>query len=127
MLAATHQAEKRVYQPGSTIIRQGESVEYFFMISSGAVDILLNNPGCPEISLARLGKGQFFGEIELIHCENSIASARAAPGGPVELALLSKEVFQQFLRGSPPTLDIVEEVARIRLEENLEQNGDCGE
>ena len=127
MLAATHQAEKRVYQPGSTIIRQGESVEYFFMISSGAVDILLNNPGCQEISLARLGKGQFFGEIELIHCENSIASARAAPGGPVELALLSKEVFQQFLRGSPPTLDIVEEVARIRLEENLEQNGDCGE
>ncbi len=127
MLAATHQAEKRVYQPGSTIIRQSERVEYFFMVSSGAVDILLDNPGCPEISLARLGQGQFFGEVELMHSENSIASARAAPGEPVELALLPKEEFHQLLRGSPPTQDAVEKVARIRLEENLTQNGDCGE
>lgn len=127
MLAATHQAEKRVYQPGSTIIRQGERVEYFFMVASGAVDILLNNPGCPEISLARLGQGQFFGEVELMHSENSIASARAAPGGPVELALLSKEEFHQLLHGSQPTQDVVEKVARIRLEENLVQNGDCRE
>jgi ABC-type lipoprotein export system ATPase subunit len=127
MLEATHQAEKRVYQPGSTIIRQGERVEYFFMVASGAVDILLNNPGCPEITLARLGKGQFFGEVELMHSENSIASARAAPGGPVELALLSKNEFHQLLRGSLPTQDVVEKVARIRLEENLEQNGDCEE
>jgi ABC-type lipoprotein export system ATPase subunit len=127
MLAATHKAEKRVYQPGSTIIRQGERVEYFFMVASGAVDILLNNPGCPEILLARLGQGQFFGEVELMHSENSIASARAAPGGPVELALLSKEEFHQLLHGSPPTQNVIEKVARIRLEENLEQNGDCGE
>jgi CRP-like cAMP-binding protein len=102
-------------------------VEYFFMVASGAVDILLNNPGCPEISLARLGQGQFFGEVELMHSENSIASARAAPGGPVELALLSKEEFHQLLHGSQPTQDVVEKVARIRLEENLVQNGDCRE
>ena len=62
-----------------------------------------------------------------MHSENSIASARAAPGEPVELAFLSKEGFHQLLRGSQPTQDVVEKVARIRLEENLEQNGDCEE
>ncbi len=95
MLEATHQAEKRRYEPGSLIIQQGQQVDHFFMIASGEVDVVLSSPGCPEISLARLGEGQFFGEVELLHSENSIASVRAAATGPVELSLLSKNGFQQ--------------------------------
>ena len=123
MLQATHQAEKRRYQPGSVIIQQGEQVDHFFMIASGEVDIVLSSPGCPEISLARLGEGQFFGEVELLHSENSIASARAAATGPVELSLLPKDGFHELLRGSPPTQEMVATVARMRLEENRAQNG----
>jgi ABC-type lipoprotein export system ATPase subunit len=123
MLEATHQAEKRRYEPGSVIIEQGQQVDHFFMIASGEVDIVLNSPGCREISLACLGEGQFFGEVELLHSENSIASARAATTGPVELSLLPKNRFRQLLGGSPPTREVVEKVAKIRLEENLARNG----
>ncbi len=123
MLKATHQAEKRQYEPGSLILQQGKQVDHFFMIASGEVDVVLNSPGCPEITLARLGEGQFFGEVELLHSENSIASVRAATTGPVELSLLSKNGFRQLLGGSPSTQEMVAKVARTRREENLAQNG----
>ena len=102
-------------------------MDHFFMIASGEADVLLSSPGCPEISLARLGEGQFFGEVELLHSEHSIASVRAASTGPVELSLLSKNGFHQLLRRSPPTQEMVKRVAEMRLEENLAQNGDCEE
>jgi putative ABC transport system ATP-binding protein len=125
MLQATHQAERRLYEPGSTIIQQGQQVDHFFMIASGEVEIVLSSPGCPEISLACLGAGQFFGEVELLHSENSIASARAAATGSVALSLLPKIGFQQLLSGSPPTREMVAEVARMRLDENRARNGNC--
>ena len=87
--------------------------------------MILKNPDCPEISLARLGKGQYFGEVELIHNEDSIASVRASRGSEVELSLLPKEEFYRLLDGSPQTMDVIETVARTRLEENLAQNGGC--
>jgi CRP-like cAMP-binding protein len=97
------------------------------MIASGEVDVLLSSPGCPEISLARLGEGQFFGEVELLHSGNSIASVRAAVTGPVELSLLPKDGFHTLLRGSASTREMVAKVARMRLEENRAQNGNCEE
>lgn len=125
MLQATHQAQKQTFQPGTTIIEQGVQVEYFFMIAEGEVDVVLKNPGCPEIALARLGKGQFFGDVELIHNENSIASVRAALSGPVQLSMLPRSTFENLLDSSPQTQDVVEKVAAMRLQENLSRNGGC--
>jgi putative ABC transport system ATP-binding protein len=127
MLEATHQAEKRRYEPGATILHQGRQVDHFFMIASGAVDVVLNSPGCPEVSLACLGPGQFFGEVELLHSKDSIASVRASTSGPVELSLLPKEGFRQLLGGSPPTREMMAQVARARLTENLARNDNCEE
>jgi ABC-type lipoprotein export system ATPase subunit len=125
MLAATHEAERRIYEPGAVILAQGQAVDHFFMIASGEVDIVLSSPGCPEMSLARLGEGQFFGEVELLHGQGSIASARAGTSGPVELSLLPKNGFQRLLQQSRSTQEMVAEVARQRQAENLARNGDC--
>ena len=127
MLQVTHQAERRRYEPGSVIIRQGKQVDHFFMIASGQVDVVCRSPGCPEVSLACLGEAQFFGEVELLHSAHSIASVRAAATGPVELSLLPKDGFHQLLRGSPPTREMMAKVARMRTQENRTQNGNGAE
>jgi CRP-like cAMP-binding protein len=101
-------------------------VEHFFMVANGEVDILLSSQDCPEMCLARLGPGQFFGEVELTHGVDSVASVRASRSGPVELALLDRDQFNQLLSGSPTTERIVSEVAHNRLEENrakVQSNG----
>ena len=93
MLAASHKASRKTYDPGATIIRQGEMVDYFFMVAEGEVEVVLSNGNCADISLARLGPGQFFGEVELTQGGGSIASVRGAPERPVVLTLLAKEDF----------------------------------
>jgi ABC-type lipoprotein export system ATPase subunit len=118
MLTATHQAKKQTYSSGTTILRQGDPVDCFFMVSTGAVDIVLQNEDCDEMNLARLGPGQFFGEVELTQGGDSIASVRAAPGSAVELALLPKNEFFQLIDGSPLTRNVLSEIAHARLAEN---------
>jgi ABC-type lipoprotein export system ATPase subunit len=123
MLAATHRAKKRTVAPGATILQQGEAVDYFFMIVSGEVEIVVKNNQSKEIRLARLGHGQFFGEIELTQGGHSIAQVHGASGG-AELALLPKEIFYELIDGSPLTRHAVHEIAATRLAENSRRKND---
>lgn len=117
MLAATKQAQKRKIAPEETILKQGEAVEYFFMIVSGEVEIVATNEQGRKMRLARLGHGQFFGEVELIQGGHAVAHVQAAEHG-AELALLSRELFCQLIDGSPLTRHAIHEVAATRLAEN---------
>jgi len=123
MLAATKQAQKQQFAPGSAILRQGEAVEHFFMINSGAVEIVVNNEQSDEMSLACLGPGQFFGEVELTQGGNSIASVRAAARG-AEVALLPKLKFYELIDGSPLTRSAIQDVAATRLDEHNRRKSD---
>ncbi|MBP7963903.1 MAG: ATP-binding cassette domain-containing protein [Caldilineaceae bacterium] len=117
MLAATHQAVRRMFDPGVTILHQGETVDHLFMIVSGAVEIVVSHEGTNEISLACLGPGQFFGEVELHHGGGSLASVRAAARG-AEVALLPRSVFNELVESSILTRQIVQDVATTRLAEH---------
>ena len=118
MLQATHQAERRTYQPGQTILQQGERVTHFFMVASGDVEVVLCKERCMEMSLARLGPGQFFGEVELMNGGRSIASVRAALDIPVEVALLDREEFLRLINQAPAMGAELVCVAQERLEEH---------
>jgi len=123
MLAATKQAKKQKVAPGATILTQGQLVEHFFMIESGEVEIVATNKQGKEMKLARLGYGQFFGEIELTQGGHSIAHVQGAIHG-AELALLPKELFYELIDGSPLTRHAIHEVAEARLSENRRRKTD---
>ncbi len=123
MLAATKRAEKRVVAPGEIILQQGRPVENFFMIETGEVEIVVKNEQSKEMRLARLGSGQFFGEIELTQGGHSIASVQGARGG-AEVAFLSKELFYELIDGSPLTRHAIREIAATRLAENKRRKTD---
>ena len=123
MLAATHQAVKQAFTPRETILSQGESVDHFFMIVSGQVEIVLNHDQSNEMSLACLGPGQFFGEVELTQGGESIAGVRASKVG-AEIALLPREVFFNLIDGSPLTRSSLHEVAQNRRAEHNRRRAD---
>jgi ABC-type lipoprotein export system ATPase subunit len=118
MLAATQLAKKQKFAPKDAILHQGESVDYFFMIVAGEVDIVVNNEQANEMSLACLGPGQFFGEVELTQGGHSIASVRAARRG-AEVALLPRDTFFKLIEGSHLTRNAIQDVAATRLAENI--------
>ncbi len=118
MLEATRQLEHFTHQPGSTILQQGQHVDYFFMVERGVVEVVLCGKKRKDTHVARLEPGQFFGEIELMQGGESIACIRAAADGPVELAALHRDPFIKLLGDSPLTEEMIGRIVQVRLEEN---------
>jgi len=118
MLQATRLLERRAFQPGATILRQGEAVGSLFLIERGCVEVVLLGRRKSDVTVARLCPGDYFGEIELLRGGRSIASIRAAPDGPVDLLSLRPEAFRQLLDSSPLTAESLAETVAARLREN---------
>lgn len=118
MLDVTHQLERSTFQPGSNIIQQGQHVDYFFMIVSGVVEVILCGKKRKDVTIARLGPGQFFGEVELLRGGKSIACIRAASEGAVELVALHRDPFIKLLGESSMTGETLGKLVQIRVEEN---------
>ena len=115
MLQATHTMEKRVYEPGQTIVRYNEPVDYFYIVENGQVDVV--DGGGQGTAVAQLNTHQFFGEVELMNGHKAVATVRAG-NKPVELALLPKQQFITIIDESPPTVAYINRVAQERFEEN---------
>jgi len=125
MLEATKKARRQRVAPGALILEQGAPVEHFYMVVSGEVEVFARREDPPqgspegsrEVGLARMGAGQFFGEVELRNGGGSIAGVRGGSQG-AELAVLPADVFHEFMNASASARTAVDEVAAARFAEN---------
>lgn len=74
---------KREYFPsGSTIIRQGDPGDKFYIIRSGSVNVIKNEEeGSGQRLVGILKRGAYFGEQALLHQDKRLASIIANPPG----------------------------------------------
>ena len=118
MMEVTRQITRRTCEPGEVILDQGEHVDNFYMIEDGQVEICLKGSSSRKVVLAKLNRGEFFGEVELIKGGKSIAAVRASTKSTVRLAVLPRAEFVQTLKGSPHTEESLSRLVQDRLEEN---------
>jgi len=118
LLDLTHNLESFNFAPGSSILTQDQSVDYLYMIVSGEVEISLVDPKGKRRTITALKPEQFFGEIELTGSGRSIANVSASTELPVSLVGIKREKFLEILKNSHITEDAIQNVVRLRLEEN---------
>ncbi len=87
-------ARRKPYGTGEVIIEQGEAGEEFFVIRRGEVAVLSG-----DREVARLGEGQFFGEMSLMTGAPRSATIRAVV--PCELVVIAKPSMQEVLASHP--------------------------
>ena len=110
---------------GETLTRQGEPGDWLYLVTAGEVSVRVAASGGLEQEVARLGPGDFVGEMSLMTGERRSATVVAATG--VECYRLDKAAFQEVLRQRPAVAEPVAELlARRRVEltaarENLDQ------
>lgn len=90
--------KKRQFPAGETIIHEGEPGEEFFLISDGEVDVIR-----ADHEIARLSRGDFFGEVALISGEPRNATVVAAE--PLDTFVLGKNEFRSAIETSAPFRD----------------------
>jgi putative ABC transport system ATP-binding protein len=98
---------KRRFAVGETVIREGEPGEEFFLISDGEVDVVR-----ADHEVARLGRGDFFGEVALISGEPRNATVVATE--PLDTFVLGKADFQAAVVSSPSFRDQLYRVYFVR-------------
>jgi CRP-like cAMP-binding protein len=65
------------YGKGEVIFREGETAERLFLIDSGRVKLSIASPTGQELLIGVLGRGQIFGELEIIDRGPRAMDARA--------------------------------------------------
>lgn len=103
---------------GQAIVRQGEPRHHFYVIVAGQVTISVRDKaskdGSPgdETVIARLGRGEHFGETALYIDQPYAATCRAET--PVELLALDEPTFDQLVASSARIAYYVEQVSSGR-------------
>ena len=111
--AIGEQAERVSFAAGDTIVAEGDPADRFYVIVRGEVTISRRSPEGDEIKLARLGRGQFFGEVGILAETRRTATVRAV--GDVELLGLSWQIFQETLERSDRADRDFAEIAKERI------------
>ena len=97
--------------PGQTLITEGQPTGAFFILTSGHVHII--RKGKPA---ARLGPGDFFGEIGML--DQGPATATVVTEGPAETMVLSHAQFRDAIKGNDKLAIQVIAAMAERLREN---------
>jgi CRP/FNR family transcriptional regulator, cyclic AMP receptor protein len=99
-------------KPGQTLINEGQPTESFFIVVKGQVQV--TRAGKPA---ARLGPGDFFGEIGML--DRGPATATVVTEGPVEAMVLSHAQFRDAIKGNDSlAMQVIEAMAkRLRANE----------
>ncbi|HXN01180.1 MAG TPA: MFS transporter [Candidatus Dormibacteraeota bacterium] len=94
---------------GTVIIREGTPGERFYLIDHGEVSVLKNG-----VEVARLGPGDYVGEISLLKQVPTTATVVAHTA--VELLALEPDIFIDAITGSARARRVVDDVMTQRLD-----------
>ncbi|KAF2234331.1 camp-dependent protein kinase-like protein regulatory subunit [Viridothelium virens] len=85
--------ETHKYPPGSTIIKEGDAGESFFILEAGEAEVFKRSSGGRPVH--KYKKGDYFGELALLNDAPRAASVVSAT--EVKVATLGKDGFQRLL------------------------------
>jgi CRP-like cAMP-binding protein len=109
----------RQYQPGQTIVKQGDAASALYLLLSGKVRVDREHDGIVE-HVVDLGQGAFFGEMALIEDHPRTASVTAVE--PTECLLIVAWEFTALMHEFPRVTEALlrELITRVhRLEHHV--------
>jgi ABC-type lipoprotein export system ATPase subunit len=119
LIRATRHLERERFPAGSIVLHEGAPPDRLYIITKGQIEVQVEAPDGDRMVVARMGRGQYFGEIELLRGGANIASIRADLESGVEVATLDRETFNGLLSESESTRQAVEQLAEQRIAENV--------
>jgi len=112
--------ELRECEPGEVIVQEGEPGDAMFLIKSGRAEVTTIDPrDSRRLTLARLGAGDFFGEVSLI--KNKPRTATITALTPMELLVITRESFEELSQNHPELVGLLEQTIEQRVEATIKK------
>jgi CRP/FNR family transcriptional regulator, cyclic AMP receptor protein len=113
IVALEKNSTKRKLEKGSFLFYRGDPADNFYLLISGAVEILLSSPDGRELVINEMVPGDFFGELGLL--TGQPRSADAVARLPSLLLAVPRQAFLSVLEAEPILTRRLLEATAIRL------------
>ncbi len=107
-----HEAVAREYGRGERLVNQGDAGDAMFVIGSGHAEVLVTNESGREQVVARLGPGEFFGEMALLTGEPRSATVEASDD--MQVVVVYSNAMRAVLERRPDLARDIAEVVETR-------------
>jgi diguanylate cyclase (GGDEF)-like protein len=115
IVAATHRVS---FDPGEVVVEIGDPGRSLYLVVEGTVQVLYPARSA-DFELARLGTGDFFGEMALLNDKPRSATVKALEA--VQALVLDKDSFREIIRDAPDVGLRVMEAMSMRIRNADEQ------
>jgi len=105
--------ESETCPAGTVVVRQGEPGDRFYIIASGLVEVLVEEGGGEGRVVARLSRGEYFGEIALLADVPRTATVRTVR--ECEFFVLARREFEDLVRTQVLAGEYLERVSSRRV------------
>ena len=117
--ALIKEMELEQHEEGSVIISEGDPGTSMYVISTGEVKVYTHGSGKGgSVYLAKLGEGEFFGEVSVLTGKPRTATITAAR--PTELLRLDKEKLDTALSKHPGIRKVLDDFYKKRAKHTVE-------
>jgi cAMP-dependent protein kinase regulator len=116
--ALVREMELESHDEGSVIISEGQPGSSMYIIASGEVKVFTNGAGGSTLYLARLGEGDFFGEVSMLTGKPRTATITASQR--TELLRLDKDKLDNALATYPGIRKVLNDFYQRRAEHTVE-------
>jgi len=116
--ALVREMELESHDEGSVIISEGQPGSSMYIIASGEVKVFTNGPAGSTLYLARLGEGDFFGEVSMLSGKPRTATITASQR--TELLRLDKDKLDNALATYPGIRKVLNDFYQRRAEHTVE-------
>ena len=92
--------QRTSYAAGTTMVEQGTQAPGLFLVERGRVEVRIDEPGLPPLTVARLEPGQLFGEVSLL--DGSLSTADTVAADAVTVLQLPYARYRELRDGREP-------------------------
>ncbi|MBI2862654.1 MAG: FAD-dependent oxidoreductase [Chloroflexi bacterium] len=110
------------FEPGQDVFHQGDRAEGFYIIVRGEVEVVREGANGKEVTIARLGPGEFFGEMALLRGDMR-RSATVRCVEPLDVIFVPGEDFMALATGSATLQNVFQEIVEQRRMPQLFSEG----
>ena len=112
LAAVEKHVERRVYEGGREVFREGMPGDEMFVIAKGAASAFLRHPAGGDMRLVSFGAGSVFGELAIL--DSGSRSATVTAQGDLVCYALSREAFASLAAKAPATaIKLLANLARL--------------
>jgi CRP-like cAMP-binding protein len=105
------------YAAGEVVIQQGDEAHTFYVVADGEAEVVNRHPSGADLVLARLGAGEYFGEIGILQGRPRTATVRAVGNRGLEVLAIDRETLLEMREATHDSGRALAEKALARLVE----------